>query len=946
MSTSTAVNHSSATLPQHPDVEYDVYDKELHSHVKLLGNMLGNVIKEQAGEAIFELVESLRFGFVRLHEQEDLQRRAELESMIASLSPQQLTHVIRAFNLYFFLFNAAEEQFQHEMRKREDWPGSFHECFAALKDSGVSTADLQHLLQDISYTPVLTAHPTESRRQSVQSILRKIFRNLQGVSVTDCEEQDLSEEQQHVLQRHIRLLWFTNEMRPNRLRVEDEINNGLRFYHDSFFQAVPMLYRGAEKALQEVYPDADFEIPPLLNFGTWIGGDRDGNPNVTTEVTVQALRRQHAMILEFHLSQLDGLSSLLTHSRDFCVFNKALLDSIIQDQEDLPDVVEEFAYHHAHQPYRHKLLFIKERLRLRDVAIQCSLKGGKFEPPAQAYSKSIELLKDLELIRRSLLDNGDPESANGKLKDVIRLVQTFRFHLARLDLRQESTRHTRAVHEMLQFSGVEKDYEQLSEEQKLECLTALLKQAPLQVELSQFSEPAKDVVELFVAIEDAYEDISEHALGSYIISMAHTASHVLEVLLLAHQAGLVEQQDGQWICHIRVTPLFETVEDLKHCETVMSNLFDSVIYRDILKAESSVQEIMLGYSDSAKDGGILAAHWQLYDAQKRLNQLAAQHDIKLRLFHGRGGTVGRGGGPTHQAILAQPPQTISGHIKITEQGEIVAFKFNYPQTAAYELTTGTTALLQATHQTLNPSNAERLDFLGIMDALAKFAEQAYRELTENTDGLLDYFYEVTPVNEIAKLNIGSRPSYRKKGDRSKASIRAIAWVFSWSQSRQTLPAWYGLGSALEKWREDAPERLGRLQKMYNEWPFFHNLLNNVQFALLKSDMNIAARYAGRLSEQRSQSRVIFEKIQEEHNRCVMQVLNITGSQQLLENNPYLARSQYHRNPYLEPLHHIQIILLERTRQLIKDDKEAEADVWMPPLLRTIHAIAGGMRNTG
>ncbi len=943
MSNNTAADTASNSAPMSPDV---LFETQLRSRARLLGTMLGSVIKEQAGEDIFKLVETLRFGFVRLHEQEDLHKRAELEAMIAALDPLQLTHVIRSFNLYFFLFNAVEEQFQHELRNCEDWAGSFHDCFSRLKEREVTAEELKNLLNKMSYTPVLTAHPTESRRQSVQNILRKIFKSLQDIR-TDEIEQGLSEQQRHVLMRHIRLLWFTNEMRDNRLRVVDEINNGLRFYHESIFQAVPMLYREAEKALKAVYPEADFEVPPLLNFGTWIGGDRDGNPHVTTEVTVMALRRQHAMILEFYMAKLDDLSSLLTHSQHFAHFSREFLDSLLKDQADLPECVEEFAYHHASQPYRHKLLYVHERLRLRHAAIQRALQGEKFTPPQQAYSKSFELLEDLRVIRRSLLDNGDPETADGKLQSMIRLVQTFRFHLARLDLRQESTRHTSAVDEMLKMTDVEKDYQRLPEAQKLLLLTELLQAAPLHnAALHKFSPQAKDVVELFIAIADAQEEISGRALGSYIISMAHTASHVLEVLLLAHQAGLVEKQGDEWRCQIRITPLFETVEDLKHCESVMSNLFDSALYRDILKGESGVQEIMLGYSDSAKDGGILAAHWQLYDAQKRLNQLAAQHDIKLRLFHGRGGTVGRGGGPTHQAILAQPPQTISGEIKITEQGEVIAFKFSYPQTAAYELTTGTTALLQATCDTLNPTHTERLDFLGIMDALAKYAEKAYRDLTEHTDGILDYFYEVTPVNEIAKLNIGSRPSYRKPGDRSKNSIRAIAWVFSWAQARQTLPAWYGLGTALEKWREDAPERLARLQKMYEEWPFFRNLLNNVQIALIKSDMHIAARYAGQLSEHRQQSRVIFEKIQDEYNRCVMQVLNITASQQLLENNYYLARSQFNRNPYLEPLHHIQIVLLERTRKLTKEGKEEEAELWMSSLLRTIHAIAGGMRNTG
>lgn len=414
--------------------------------------------------------------------------------------------------------------------------------------------------------------------------------------------------------------------------------------------------------------------------------------------------------------------------------------------------------------------------------------------------------------------------------------------------------------------------------------------------------------------------------------MAHSASHVLEVLVLAHQAGLTE--------HLRIAPLFETVEDLKHCEMVISSLFDLPIYRNLLKSRRDVQEIMLGYSDSAKDGGILAAHWQLYEAQKRLNQIAAGRNVTLRLFHGRGGTVGRGGGPTSQAILAQPPQTVSGEIKITEQGEVVAFKYSYPETAIYELTIGTTALLQATFTTFHPMQAERLDFLGIMDALARFSEESYRQFTEQTQGMMDYFYDATPVNEIAQLNIGSRPSYRKSGDRGKGSIRAITWGFAWSQSRQTVPAWFGLGSALEKWRDNAPERLARLQKMYQEWSFFRNLLDNVQTALNKSEMEIAKSYAS--LSQHHETNEIFEIIAQEYQRCIVQILNITGQRHLLADNYFLARAQAHRNPYLEPLHHIQVMLLKRVRNLPNN----EAQQWISPLLRTINAIAAGMRNTG
>ena len=920
------------------------YDRELRGRVKLLGSLLGQVIKEQAGTPVYNLVESLRADFVRLHQKDDPQQRQALRDSIDQLDKDTLTHVIRAFTLYFSLFNAVEEQFHYQRRRQETWAGSFQECFADLKQRGVTPEVLKTLLDKMSYTPVFTAHPTESRRRSVQEILGHIFEHLGQVTAEDVER-GLPPKLEQILLRHVRLLWFTNELRTSRLRVIDEINNGLRFFHDSLFKAVPLLYRDAERALAKVYPDSAIEVPPLLNFGTWIGGDRDGNPNVTTDVTVLALRMQHQAIIEHYLERIEELSRLLTHSQEFSGFSQSLLDSLSADQTALPERREDFAYHHANEPYRHKLLYVAERLRLRRLAVRRALRGKPFDLPSGAYRYSRELSEDLLLIRDSLLAHGDPESAGGKLKDLLRLVSTFRFHLARLDLRQESSRHTQVVQEMLRIAGLDEDYSRHDEAGRIQILTALLERPPLTLDLSQFSPAALDVLELFIAIANARQEISERALGSYIISMAHTASHVLEVLALAHQAGLVNQSAEGWYCHVRIAPLFETVEDLKHCESVMSALFENPTYRAILNGRNNIQEVMLGYSDSAKDGGILAAHWQLYEAQKRLNQLAAQHDLTLRLFHGRGGTVGRGGGPTHQAILAQPPQTVSGQIKITEQGEVVAFKYSYPETAVYELTTGSTALLQATFSTLNPMVPERLDFLGVMDALAKNAEDSYRTLTERTDGILDYFYDVTPVNEIAGLNIGSRPSYRKAGDRSKASIRAITWVFSWSQSRQTLPAWYGLGYALEKWRDNAPERLAKLQKMYHDWPFFHNLLDNVQSALIKSDMEIAAHYA-ELSEHPSQGHRIFGLIRDEYQRCLLQVLNITNSQNLLEADYYQARSQDNRNPYLEPLHHIQTVLLRRIRDLTRDGQEAEAAVWGGPLLRTVNGIAAGMRNTG
>jgi phosphoenolpyruvate carboxylase len=424
--------------------------------------------------------------------------------------------------------------------------------------------------------------------------------------------------------------------------------------------------------------------------------------------------------------------------------------------------------------------------------------------------------------------------------------------------------------------------------------------------------------------------------------MTHEASHVMEVMLLARLAGLVGKTSDGWFCNIHVSPLFETIDDLSRIHRVLQTLFDNPTYAELLKTSGNIQEVMLGYSDSCKDGGIFASSWNLYDAQKRIIALADDRGISCRLFHGRGGTVGRGGGPTHESILAQPVDTVHGQIKFTEQGEVLAYRYANPETALFELTMGISGLIKASRCLIEPPEMDRKDFLGILDELAKLGEQAYRDLVQHTPGLLDFFYEATPVEAIALLNIGSRPSHRKKADRSIASIRAIPWVFGWAQSRFTLPAWYGIGHALEQWRGNDPERTAKLQKMYQEWPFFRSLLSNSQMALFKANIPIAKQYAGLLNDGELGVN-IYRRIAEEYQRTVTQVLNISGLHGLMEETPELQKSLARRNALLDPLNHIQVVLLERYR--ITEEAEARM-AWLNPLLRTINAIAAGMRNTG
>jgi len=548
-----------------------------------------------------------------------------------------------------------------------------------------------------------------------------------------------------------------------------------------------------------------------------------------------------------------------------------------------------------------------------------------------------------QLIDTALRGHGDANIANLELHDLIRLTETFGFHLMQLDVRQESTKHSEAVADILK-TALDLDYNTLDENQRLALLSdAVATPGGLIYDRARLSSATRETLAGLEVIANMHREIGQGCFGKYVISMTHAASHIMEVMLLATQSGLVGRLGGQWFCHIGISPLFETIDDLNRIEAVLTRLFDNPTYRELLRVSGDRQEIMLGYSDSCKDGGILASAWGLSQAQRKIIALAESRGIKCLLFHGRGGTVGRGGGPTHEAILAQPPDTVRGQIKFTEQGEVLFYRYNNMETAVYELTMGITGLMKASLSLVQPVVLDVPEYLTIMDELAHIGEQSYRELTERTPGFLDYFYEATPVGEIGQLNIGSRPSHRKKQDRSKNSVRAIGWVFAWAQSRQTFPAWYGIGFSLATWCAGKPERLDTLQAMYRDWPFFRNLLSNAQMALSKSDMAIAKEYAGLCVDPETGKR-IYGLIASEYQHCVEWILTIANTKQLLEENPVLAASLHRRDAYLGPLNILQVYLLRQVRSV--DAENTEYNPWLKPLLRSINAIAAGMRNTG
>ncbi len=937
-------------MPVQPAITPPPRDKELRSRVRLFGNLLGEVLATQAGPDVLAAVETLRKGYIRLRKEDNPALRARLAKKIDKLDPETLNHVVRAFNLYFSLVNIAEEAFQHKERRRHVrqggplWRGSFDHTLREFDSEGISDEQLQSLLDRTLYLPVFTAHPTESKRRAVMHTLRGIFltaEKLDGPRMGKLEREQVIDD----LRNQIQVLWKTDEVRVHKPTVEDEIRNGLFYFRECLFNAVPRVYRYLEQSIQRVYGrKTDVRLPSLLQFGSWIGGDRDGNPFVKPSTTEYALRQHMAEVLCEYLRRVEDLRSKLTHSSRLVELSPAFTESIERDLARWPGISGEHPNRYSHEPYRRKLFIIHNRLHHN-----LELTRARIEHPEAAdenaypwrYRDEQEFLADLCLIRDSLVAHGDANIARADLLDLIRLVETFGFFLLHLDIRQESTRHSEAVAELCAQLGT--DYEGLDEDARIRLLCDMLGKDAADIDRGRLSEATQETLQVLDVMHDMRDEVSANAFGTYVISMTHCASHVLEVMWLASLCGLAGKRDGEWFCHIEISPLFETIEDLTHIEEVMTRLLDEPVYVALLKASGNRQEIMLGYSDSCKDGGILASGWSLYKAQQKIIRIADSHGVECRLFHGRGGTLGRGGGPTHDAILSQPAGTVHGQVKFTEQGEVLSYKYSNEETAVYELSMGITGLLKASRHLVRPEAADDSDYAEVMSQLARAGEEAYRDLIDRTEGLLDYFYECTPVSEIGLLNIGSRPSHRKKLDRSKSSIRAIPWVFGWAQSRHTLPAWYGIGSALRGFADQDEANLDRLRSLYHDWPYFRAMLSNTQMSLAKAEMEIARQYVS-LSEHPEQAQAIYRQIREEHDRTLDMVRKVSGIQVLLEEIPVLALSLSRRDPYLDPLNHIQVKLLGRVRD--DDADEAERERWMEPLLRSINAIASGMRNTG
>lgn len=921
-------------------------DAQLRSSVKLLGKLLGNIIKSHAGDKVYVAVEKLRKGFINLRKDNNQIKHDQLIRYIGRLDPITLKNVIRSFSKYFALVNVAEEAYQHINRTDrlksgfDSWEGSFDQTLRECKASEMDDTQLESLINSLRYIPVFTAHPTEAKRRSKLEAMRRIFNTileLQSYKGQSIKREELIDE----LQAEILILWRTDEVRLRKPTVLDEVENGLYYFRTSLFRAIPEVYRDLEKAIKRVYHTDNVKVPSFIRFGSWIGGDRDGNPFVTPDITREAVYMHAETALHEYMRRAQKLSTLLTHSSGLTTPSDEFLSSSKDDDKYFQGAFEDTTQDFAKEPYRRKLKIIRYRLKERLNGIRQLKNKDNINCP-HAYNSEKELLSDLYLIKDSLISDNDNILNDFGLNDFIRLVETFGFYLVNLDIREESTNHSNAISEILKNYN-NTDYDQLDESSRISSLENVIKsKLTLDDIYPSLSDETKKVLDVFTVMKELRNEVSEHAFGNYVISMTHHASHVFEVLALAKLCGLISLKEGKLTASIQVTPLFETIDDLTRIEEILEDLFSNDTYTNLLGSyrNSKLQEVMLGYSDSCKDGGILSSSWSLYKAQQQVLDISKKYQIECRLFHGRGGTVGRGGGPTHNAILAQPNKTVRGMIKITEQGEVLSYKYAVPQSASYELELAISGLIKASKHLVIDDTVCTNNFEEIMSEMSIVGEKKYRDLTDDKEGIMDYFYEATPVQELAELNIGSRPSHRKKTQRSKYSIRAIPWVFGWSLSRHTLPAWYGLGSALNQMVASDQSSMDKLKTMYSEWPFFRVLLDNIQMALAKSDLGIARDYS-MLVKDRNAANQIIDDIEKEFESTVQTLLRIVGSDQLLSDNTKLSLSLSRRQPYLDPLNYIQVMLLKAHREIPDEDT-----VNLDPLLRTIHAIATGMKNTG
>ncbi len=907
-------------------------DAPLRDDIRLLGRILGDTLREQEGEATYELIEKVRRTAVRFRKTQDERDGALLEEMLDALSPVETLLVVRAFSYFSQLSNIAED-LHHNRRRRAHLKagsppqeGSVQLVLDHVQEKNLGLDELLAFFDKALISPVLTAHPTEVQRKSIlncQLIISSLLDERDRMDMTPEELEDNEEK----LHRFVLILWSTRMLRTTKLSVQDEVKNGLSFYDYTFLREIPRVYAGLEKQIEARFGKR-IELPAFLRVGSWIGGDRDGNPFVTHEVMLDAAQRHSGTVMDYYLAETNLLSSRLSLSDRLVDVSPEL--EVFANQSPDKEVSRE------DEPYRRALLAVYSRLVATTEHLGHHVQHlHPVSKDVAPYANAQDFINDLDIIINSLEHHGALYLSRGRMAYLRRAADVFGFHLAPLDMRQHSAIHEQTIGELLMNAGVS-DYSKLDEAGRRKALLVALQAGKLlSADLDKFSDVPKGELNLMRAAADIHRRFGRNALPNYIISKTDAVSDMLEVALMVQQSGLLKGTD----LHINIIPLFETIEDLRSCGPIMDELFSIPFYRELLKSRDNTQEVMLGYSDSNKDGGYLTANWELYKAEVELVKVFEKHGIELRLFHGRGGTVGRGGGPSYQAILAQPPGSVNAQIRITEQGEVISSKYSDPEIGRRNLEILVAATMEATMVHHHGDDSTMPEFHRIMEDMSRDAFASYRKLVYETPGFTDYFFAATPIREIAELNIGSRPSARR-ATQNIEDLRAIPWVFSWSLNRAILPGWFGFGSAVKQFIErEGDAGMKQLQAMNQNWAFFRGLLSNMDMVLSKTDMGIASRYAELVPDEELRTR-IFGAIEAEWQTTVEMLFAITGAATLLEDNPTLARSLTTRTPYIDPLNHLQVSLLHRHRAGDSDEKVKRA------IHLTINGIAAGLRNSG
>lgn len=917
----------------------------LRRDVRFLGNILGEVLVQQGGQELLDKVENIREMTKQLRSDFLPEKLEQFKKVVDGLSSEQRTQVIRAFALYFQLVNIAEQN--HRIRRKREYdrqesfdqiqPDSIESAVVRLKKEGMSPDQIRALMDKMSLELIMTAHPTEAMRRTVLDIHHRIAEwvmELDNPLLTKRERDQIED----ALFSEVLILWQTDELRHRKPTVIDEVRNGLYYMDETLFDVLPDIHRELERCLAKYYPNEQWHVPCFLRFGSWIGGDRDGNPSVTPRVTWQTLRLQRALAIQKYEAALRDLTEKLSFSTQIVEVTDELRASVERDEREVKLDVGEGEWRNTDEVYRRKCMYMLARLKHTRMD----------DEDSGIYGHASQLKRDLQVIRDSLTSHHAHKVASEEVDKLIRQVELFGFHLLTLDIRQHSAVHEQALTEILSNAGITPDYGSLPEQDKLDVLTGLLQDPrPLISPFMSFSDETAQCIELFHIIRKAKEKFGEDAIRNYLISMTQGTSDLLEVLILAKEAGLYGKkangEEDAFYSRLHVVPLLETIDDLHRAEEIMEAYFRNPGYVPEYADTVPLQEIMLGYSDSNKDGGTITANWELYRAQVRLYELTRKYNLNVKFFHGRGGSLGRGGGPLNRSIMTQPPETLSGGVKITEQGEVLSSRYALKPIAYRSLEQACSALLtSAALDQVGQSPVQDSSWFAAMEDISEKALQFYQDLVFRDEQFLHFFHEATPLPEIGELNIGSRPS-RRKDSRAFEDLRAIPWVFAWTQSRYLFPAWYAVGSALEQFVQAGDGRLAILQTMYRDWQFFRSVIDNLQMALAKADLVIAREYATLVEDSEMGTRM-YKTIEAEYERTCQMVLAITGQKEVMDHVPVIQESIRLRNPYVDPLSYIQVQCLRELRNIRR--KAGDDAQLLHEVLMTINGIAAGLRNTG